>query len=963
MFSIRFVYHLSLLVSLSIVSNFIDKYWGRNLRLSQFLQGVLFGGVAAVGMLEPLNLGPGLIFDGRSIMVSLCAYFFGPWPAAVATTMAIACCISLGGVGVVAGGTVVLVSAGIGLLAYFRSNPHVVIPSTLKLYIFGLVVHLAMLATMLMLPEQIGFSVLKRIGLPVLLFYPLATILVGKILSDQIQARQSLIEIEASKKRLTEAQYIAKLGDFTWDVETGKVTWSDALFDLLKYDKSEEIDYARVNQEIHHPDDIERVTQWLNDCISSGDRVLTPNEYRLIRKDGEVMHVRTTGVIKQDEGKSPTIFATVQDITERKQAEEEIRSAESFIDRVVDMSPFAMWISDRKGTVIRTNSSLRKTLNMPDDKIVGQYNVLKDENLEIQGVMPMVMAVFEKHEPASFSISWKAAKAGNVNFESEQDLYIDVSMFPIVSAAGELTNAVCQWVDITEHKKTEESLRESHAKFKSIVDNIGIGVALISPDMEILEMNHQLRQWFPDCDLDNSPICYRTFNNPPREEICEYCPTIKTLKDGQVYEDTTATPQSGSIRNYRIVSSPLTNSQGEVIAVIEMVEDITERLNLQAQLTQAQKMESVGRLAGGVAHDYNNISSIIIGFSELALEKVEQNDPVHDDLMEIYTAANRSTDITRQLLAFARQQNIAPKVLDLNDTIESMLKMLRRLVGEDIDLAWLPGSEVWPIKLDPSQVDQIMANLCVNARDAIEDVGKVTIETKNISFDETYCADHAGFVPGEYVMLVVSDDGSGIAPEALDKIFEPFFTTKGFDQGTGLGLSTVYGIAKQNNGFINVYSELKKGTTIKIYLPRHSSQAVEAHSEKTLEIPLSKGETLLLVEDNDSILKLGEKILKNLGYLVLSANSPSEAIKLTEEHAGEINLLITDVVMPEMNGRELSEQLRMISPDLKTLFMSGYTANVIAHRGVLEDGVCFMSKPFSKKDMAFKVRGVLDGAN
>ena len=395
--------------------------------------------------------------------------------------------------------------------------------------------------------------------------------------------------------------------------------------------------------------------------------------------------------------------------------------------------------------------------------------------------------------------------------------------------------------------------------------------------------------------------------------------------------------------------------------------DITERKQaeaeqekLQAQFNQAQKMESVGRLAGGVAHDYNNISSIIIGYSELALENIEQNTPLYDDLMEIYTAAKRSTDITRQLLAFARQQTIAPKVLDLNDTIESTLKMLRRLIGEDIDLAWLPGPGVWPVKLDPSQVDQIMANLCVNARDAIVDVGKVTIETNNISFDEDYCADHVGFVPGEYAMLSVSDDGSGIAPEALDEIFEPFFTTKDVGKGTGLGLATVYGIAKQNNGFINVYSELNKGTMIKIYLPRHTGKAVEAYNENTLEIPLSKGETVLLVEDDGSILKLGERMLENLGYVVLSANSPSEAIKLAEENAGAINLLITDVVMPEMNGRELSEQLQTLCPDLKTLFMSGYTADVIAHRGVLEDGVCFISKPFSTKDMAVKVREALD---
>lgn len=341
---------------------------------------------------------------------------------------------------------------------------------------------------------------------------------------------------------------------------------------------------------------------------------------------------------------------------------------------------------------------------------------------------------------------------------------------------------------------------------------------------------------------------------------------------------------------------------------------------------------------------------------------MDPGDPLHADLVEIFTAAKRSTDITRQLLAFARQQPIAPKIIDLNDTIESMLKMIRRLIGEDIDLAWLPGSELWPVKIDPTQVDQVLANLCVNARDAIAGVGKVTIETKNISFDEAYCADHAGFVPGEYVLLAVSDDGRGMAPETLDKIFEPFFTTKGVGKGTGLGLATVYGIVKQNNGFINVYSEPEKGTTIKIYLFRHTGQAVvEAHRESTLEIPLSRGETVLLVEDDGSILKLGKRILEELGYVVLSATSPSEAMSLAEEHAGEINLLITDVVMPVMNGRELSEQLQLLYPNLKILFMSGYTANVIVHRGVLEEGVCFIPKPFSKKDLAVKVREVLDG--
>ena len=388
-----------------------------------------------------------------------------------------------------------------------------------------------------------------------------------------------------------------------------------------------------------------------------------------------------------------------------------------------------------------------------------------------------------------------------------------------------------------------------------------------------------------------------------------------------------------------------------------------EKANLEKQLIQAQKMESVGRLAGGVAHDYNNISSIIIGYSELALEVVSKEDPLHGDLVEILTAAKRSTDITRQLLAFARKQTVAPKVLDLNDTIGSMLKMLQRLIGEDIDFAWSPGAQLWPVKIDPTQIDQILANLCVNARDAITDVGKVTVETKNISFDEDYCADHLGFAPGDYVMMGVSDSGSGIAPEIMDKIFEPFFTNKKMGKGTGLGLSTVYGIVKQNDGFINAYSELKQGTTIKIYLPRHIGMAVEAYSENPIEIPLSKGETVLLVEDDLSILKLGKRILEDLGYAVMPSNSPSEAIKIAEEQLSKINLLITDVVMPEMNGRELSEHLQSLYPNIKTLFMSGYTANVIAHRGVLDAGVNFISKPFSKESLATKVREALDNAN
>ena len=299
-------------------------------------------------------------------------------------------------------------------------------------------------------------------------------------------------------------------------------------------------------------------------------------------------------------------------------------------------------------------------------------------------------------------------------------------------------------------------------------------------------------------------------------------------------------------------------------------------------------------------------------------------------------------------------------MLDLNETVEGMLKMLRRLIGEDIDLSWLPGKDLWPVKMDPSQIDQILANLCVNARDAISGVGKMTIETGNRIFDEDYCAAHPGFVPGEYVMLAVSDNGCGMDKETQLHIFEPFFTTKEMGKGTGLGLATVYGIVKQNNGFINVYSEPGQGTTFSIYLPRHIGKAEQTQKEDPSEPAAHGSETILLVEDEPTVLEMTRMMLEKLGYTVLAAATPGEAIRLAEAHTGEIHLLMTDVVMPEMNGRDLVRNLLTRYPNLKSLFMSGYTADVIAHHGVLDPGVNFIQKPFSIKNLAAKVREVLD---
>ncbi len=410
------------------------------------------------------------------------------------------------------------------------------------------------------------------------------------------------------------------------------------------------------------------------------------------------------------------------------------------------------------------------------------------------------------------------------------------------------------------------------------------------------------------------------------------------------------------------------DENGTVTGFASTARDITdskhnqeENDKLEARLQQAQKMESVGRLAGGVAHDFNNMLAVIMGHAEMGLMKIGPDNPLVADLKEISKAAERSANLTRQLLTFARKQTVAPKVLDLNETVSGMLKMLQRLIGENLHLTWQPAAELWQTRIDPSQVDQILANLCVNARDAIEDTGRITIETENCTIDAAYCTNHQEAVPGDYVRLSVSDDGAGMDRETQTHIFEPFYTTKEMGKGTGLGLATVYGAVKQNNGFINIYSEPGHGTTFSIYLPRDETSKNSQAAVEEPAAPVPRGqETILLVEDEPAILNIATLMLEEQGYMVLKADTPGKAIELAREHQGEIHLLMTDVIMPEMNGRDLAKNILTIYPHLKRLFMSGYTADVIAHHGVLDEGVHFIQKPFSLPNMAAIVREVLD---
>ncbi|HPQ68144.1 MAG TPA: response regulator [bacterium] len=416
------------------------------------------------------------------------------------------------------------------------------------------------------------------------------------------------------------------------------------------------------------------------------------------------------------------------------------------------------------------------------------------------------------------------------------------------------------------------------------------------------------------------------------------------------------------------LSEPVVGPKGEVVALHGAIQDITERKlaeenhhKLEEQLRHSQKMESIGRLAGGVAHDFNNLLQGILGFGEIMQSKLDQDDPLSTYLIEILKAAQSAADLTRQLLAFSRKQIITPKLIDLNKIIAGSKKMLTRLIGEDIDSTFIPAPNLWKTKADPIQIDQILVNLAVNSRDAMPEGGKLTIETANIVMGEEYCRNHAGAIPGEFVMMAVSDTGIGMEKETQERIFEPFFTTKELGKGTGLGLSMVYGIVQQHGGFIYVYSEPNGGTTFKIYFPRIPELTDAPFIENNADpAPVDGTETVLLVEDQNIVRQLAGVFLEKHGYRVLTAENGIEAIEKCENYDGDIHLLLTDVVMPNMNGKELFTYLSRRRPDIKVVYSSGYTDDAIVHHGILEAGTFFLSKPFKMDEMLHKVRKALD---
>ena len=701
-----------LLLALGVIYDALGLYTIRHRLVRDGLSGLLVGLVGIAVMLTPWELTPGIFFDTRWVLLSLCGLFFGLIPTTIAVCMTVAFRLYQAGGGMIVGSLVIVSTAAVGLIWRQIMHTRNGKLSWWNLYLFGVLVQLTMLSCMFLMPVEVRYKILAAVALPILLIYPIGTLLLGLILRRQRDRRAAELVLDEHRQLL--------------DRERG----------LLR--------------------------------------------------------------------------------------------------GLINAIPDIIFFKNTEGYYLDCNQAFAEKMGLPQQSVIGKTDF---------DLFDRETAALHQQEDEKILISGEPMnKEKWVHFPNGQRLMMSAHKAPFRGLDGTLYGLVGIGRDTTEQWRATE-----------------------------------------------------------------------------------------------------------------------EREHLQTQLAQARKIESVGQLAGGIAHDFNNMLAVILGQAELARMRLDDRPRLQQAISEIQNAAKRSSDLTRQLLAFARKQPIAPKAMDLNDNVAGMFKMLRRVIGEDIELHLNLGEGLWHVKMDSSQLDQILTNLCVNARDAIEGHGRIAIETRNVSLDEAWCRAHSELVPGQYVVISVSDNGRGMDAETRLQIFDPFFTTKKTGQGTGLGLATVYGIVKQNHGMIDVYSELDQGSVFKIYLPRTEDQPADNVPPVTDSV-LRGTETILLVEDEESVLLLTKEMLESLGYKVLHSPTPNHALQVADGISGPIHLLLTDVVMPEINGLKLSEQLRQHYPELKVLFMSGYTADIITPQGVLDRGVICVEKPFSLQALSQKVREALNNS-
>ncbi|HWZ81143.1 MAG TPA: PAS domain S-box protein [Terriglobales bacterium] len=632
---------------------------------------------------------------------------------------------------------------------------------------------------------------------------------------------------------------------------------------------------------------------------------------------------------------------------------QELQKNLSLLQGITEGTTDAVFVKDLQGRYLMMNSAGAHFLGRSIEEVVGKDDreLFSPENG--RQIMERDEAVIRAGEACTYE---EDATLGGVTrtYLSTKGPYRD--------ATGRVVGLLGISRDITDRKRAEQEIHKSQQRLQIHIEHTPLAVIEWDPQFCVASWNAAAHHIF-GFSREEAIGQHASFIVSPafRHHVEEVWQALRDQKGGTRSTNNNTTKDGRTI-SCEWYNTPLVDESGRLLGVASLVQDVTERVALEERLRQSQKMEAIGRLAGGVAHDFNNLLTVIMGYTQVLTDGLPPASRLTDATNQIRSAADRAAGITRQLLAFSRKQVLSPRVIDLNDVMMNLDTMLRRLIGEDIQVLTVPGRALGTVKADPGQIEQVILNLALNARDAMPQGGKLTLETENMDLDDAYAREHRPLQPGRYVMLAVSDTGTGMSPETQAHIFEPFFTTKDVGKGTGLGLSTVYGIVKQSGGYIWVYSEPDQGTTFKIYLPRVDQPAEKVGTEKRPAGMQRGTETILLVEDDTQLRQWTSSVLTNCGYKVLTATGAEEGLALCRQNHHNIQLLVTDVIMPRMSGPQLAEQVKQISPHARVLYISGYTNNAIVHYGVLDPGLWFLAKPFSLSALVAKVREVLDAA-
>jgi PAS domain S-box-containing protein len=768
--------------------------------------------------------------------------------------------------------------------------------------------------------------------------------------TDITERRQAEDALRASEERFRSTYENATIGLYRTTPDGRILMANPALMRMLGYASFEEL--AKRNLEHGGYEPAYPRAEFRRRLESAGAAVGLESAWK--RADGTTVWVRESAtVIRGSDGRPLYYDGTVEDITERRRAEETLRWEQFLMSTLMDGTPDSIYFKDAQSRFVRVNQAFARWCRLDDPaRVVGKTD----------------FDIFTRvHAEAALRTEQEVMRTGRpvVDFEEEEtwpdrpSTWVSTTKMPLRDAAGAVIGTFGISRDITARKRAEALLRRSEGEYRALIEYAPLGIYRSTPQGRYLTVNPALVRMLGYDSADELLGL-----DIPRDVFADADDRVRLFAQFEGRDEAKAEVdwkrKDGSRVSVRLNVRMIRAAAGEIECYEGLVEDVTEQRSLEAQFRQAQRLEAVGRLAGGVAHDFNNVLTAIAGYSDLLLADLEAGDPKRQDVEEIRAATERAAALTRQLLAFSRKQVLQTRVVDLNAVVKVLEKMLRRLIGEDVRLAFTPGAGLDAVRVDPGQVEQMILNLAVNARDAMPDGGRLTIETANVRLDEAFARDHHGAVPGRYVMLAVSDTGVGMDAEVRSHVFEPFFTTKEQGKGTGLGLATVYGIVKQSGGTVWVYSEPGRGTTFKIYFPQVDEPPEAAAAAPADQVAAGGRETVLLAEDDAAVRAVVADVLAQKGYVALRAPDGQTALEMARAHPGRIQLLITDMIMPGMSGRELAETLVALRPGVRVLYMSGYTDDAVVRHGVLEAGVPYLQKPFTPDALARKVREVLD---